>query len=212
MAFCDRRYEVFVLLGDATREPLWRREVWLRAAATLDELIAGARGKAALRTQQHGADGAAVRFGRIGWDDDGHRAWTHEAGDARTFSSLEAWAPSWTVSERDRSAPDVFLALRNEALLAATPRFNPTLLLAVATDLPALQHLAEQSLPRLADLTAAPLVARQRRRWGTPFGPDGDAFTDSLQDLIAIGLFRPGSPHERPVDVATLAGRWRRIG
>lgn len=218
MAFCDRRYALYVLLGDAARLPLWRRERWRLAVPLLDALVRAA-GRPALRTLQREPDGSPAHIGRIGWSERGHRAWTIDPRRTpqRLFEAAELWAPSWTTSQRDGRPPAVYLALRNEEACGelngrAPPAFNPTVLLAVAEDLADEQRRGgEHAAVGLAALLGAPLAAHQRQRpWGTPWGHEG--YTDGIQDLLGPALFRAGSPHARPVDLATLVGSWQPIG
>src|SRR3954463_10229562 len=121
MSFNDRPFDVYLVLGDPRRPPAWSSPVWSRIAAHLDPLVAAARGPAAVRSCQlrRGAgtpNQSGISFGRIGWNEKGHRKWTHGPadGDAIEFVDAEVWAPSWTACQREDRAPDVFLRMRNE--------------------------------------------------------------------------------------------------
>ena len=98
MAFFSREYEVFLLLAAPDAAPLWQAVQWTPFAASLDGLMAQARGKAGVRSHQYNPKGKPIAFGRLGWDATSHAKRTHTAATTQArFMSLEAWAPTWTV-------------------------------------------------------------------------------------------------------------------
>ncbi|HJZ56413.1 MAG TPA: hypothetical protein VKE74_15720 [Gemmataceae bacterium] len=216
MAFHTAVYDVYVALGDPQAPPLWSWEVWQQFVPAIDPLIQAARGKPAVRTFQYLYGGGAVRFGRLGWTDADHRKWAHGSPANRRQSEswnllgLEVWAPAWTACEREDRAPNVFLSLSNQAFGGGHGRelaFNPVCVLAVVSELGRrVPSLVSAGVSALRSLLSPKLLAHQRRRWGKTFGSDG--FTDSIQDLVAGGLFKPGSPHTGEVGVGLLAGKW----
>ena len=215
MAFFSRDYEVFLLLAAPDAPPLWDAAQWTPFAASLDGLMVQARGKAGVRCHQYNPKGKPIPFGRLGWDDKSHAKWTHtpQTTEAR-FMSLEAWAPAWTLCEKDGQAPDVFVALANESLLglAGKPlQFGQRLVCAIATDMGEdAAATLRQSLAQLAAQQDAVVFARTQRQWGSasPYG----GFTDAIQDMLIGGLFQPDDPHARPLDAATFREPWTRIG
>ena len=214
MAFFSREYEVFLLLAAPDATPLWQAAQWTPFAASLDGLIAQARGKAGVRSHQYNPKGKPIAFGRLGWDATSHAKWTHTAATTQArFMSLEAWAPTWTVCEKDGLAPDVFLALANESLLglAGKPlQFGQRLVCAIATDMGAEAAATLQAaLAQLAAQQDAVVFAHTRRQWGSasPYG----GFTGAIQDMLIGGLFQPDDPHARPLDAATFRAAWSRI-
>jgi hypothetical protein len=215
MAFHDRDFDAYVVLGSPDRPDPWTWPSWPVIAGAVTPLVAAARGKAAVRTTQFERDGRTpVRFGRIGWNGAGHEKWVHgsptNVGPSAgwQFLSAELWAPSWSQCGRDGRAPDVFLGIRNERMLFARDgglQFNPTLVLAIAADLGSdVQERALQAIRTLSGHLAAVLTVRQRRPWGKALS-GGEAFTDAIQDLPHVGLFRIGDHHRRPVDTTTFA-------
>ena len=210
MAFFSREYDVFLLLAGPAARPLWQAAQWTPFAASLDSLVAQARGKASVRSHQYNPKGKPISFGRLGWDDKSHAKWTHtpETTEAR-FMSLEAWAPSWTICEKDGTAPDLFLALANEALLGRADKslqFGQRLVCAIATDLgPEAAATLRQALAQLAAQQDAVVFAHTRRQWGRAAH---GGFTGAIQDMLIGGLFQQDDPHARPLDAAAFRETW----
>ena len=175
---------------------------------------ASARGKAGVRSLQYNPKGKPISFGRLAWDDKSHAKWTHtpETTEAR-FMSLEAWAPSWTICEKDDQAPDLFLALANEALPGRADKslqFGQRLVCAIATDMgPSAAATLQASLVQLAAQQSPVTFARTHRQWGRASSYGG--FTGAIQDMLIGGLFQSGDPHARPLDAATFREVWTRI-
>ena len=101
----------------------------------------------------------------------------------------------------------------NEALFGAAGRalsFNPTVVLAVASDLAGREPTAvAASVGCLRRLTSARFVGFQRRQWGVSHG--GVAFTNAIQDLASGGLFRPGPRHGNGAAFPPLVGAWEPV-
>lgn len=216
MAFFSREYEVFLLLAAPEAPGLWNAEPWMPFAAGLDGIMAQAasRGKAGVRSHQYNPAGKLISFGRLGWNDKSHARWTHApASGAARFMSLEAWAPSWTVCEKDDQAPDVFLALANESLLGLpdkTLQFGQRLVCAIATDMgPEAAATLQTSLAQLAAQQNAVIFARTRRQWGKASAYGG--FTGAIQDMLVGGLFRQDDPHALPLDAQAFREAWTRL-
>ena len=214
MAFFSRDYEVFLLLAAPDAPPLWQAVQWTPFAASLDGLMAQARGKAGVRSHQYNPRGKPIPFGRLGWDATSHAKWTHTAATTQArFMSLEAWAPTWTVCEKDNQAPDLFLALANESLLGLAGKrlqFSQRLVCAIATDMgPQAAATLQAALAQLAARQDAVVFAHARRQWGRASAYGG--FTAAIQDMLIGGLFRQDDPHARPLDDTTFREAWERL-
>ena len=213
MAFFSRDYEVFLLLAAPDAPPLWEEAQWLPFAASLDGVVAQARGKASVRSHQYNPKGKSIPFGRLGWDAKSHAKWTHTPATTEArFMSLEAWAPTWTICEKDDQAPDLFLAMANESLLGLagkTLQFSQRLVCAIATDMgPEATASLRLSLAQLAAQQNAVIFAHTQRQWGrAAYG----GFTGAIQDMLIGGLFQPDDPHARPIDAATFREPWTRM-
>ncbi len=217
MEFHEREYDLYAVLGDPETGPLWRWSEWSEATRILTPIVQTARGKPAVRTTQlTGNHRRQIPFGRLGWDENSHQKWTHSsprsgsASSAWWFLSLEVWVPSWTTCAREKTAPDVFLNVVNEASDAGAVRelaFNPVLILASSVELASeTRTAARTAASELTALMNAKLAVMKRRPWGRPFG--GGGFTEAIQDLAVAGLFKVGDRHQRPVDLSTFAEPW----
>jgi hypothetical protein len=209
MGFHTRRYIVDVLLGDPAAEPLWSSTAWSAVVGSLDPLMSSARGKEAVRSLQYSLR-KPVRFGRIGWNAVGHQKWTLggplPSSAGRVFSSVEAWAPSWTICERDNCPPDTFLYVQNEAaIFSKGASFNPTVLLATAEDCEALREPRVEAVQALVSWTRPLLHVWKARTWGNS---STVGFTDAIQDLVVTGLFKPGKRHSGVPTVDIFSEPW----
>jgi hypothetical protein len=133
-----------------------------------------------------------------------------DASKSWSFLSLEAWAPGWTVCEREKLAPDVFLSITNESLGGGFSQellFNPVVVFAVVFEL-ARRKPSEVSavVSAFRELASARLVGYKRRPWGKAFGSVG--FTNSIQDLAVSGLFKPGPRHAGEFGFHLFAEKW----
>ncbi|MGO9771646.1 MAG: hypothetical protein ACLPSW_19275 [Roseiarcus sp.] len=224
MAFYSREYEVYVVLGGPNASPPWVYSTWREASGAVDPLIEAARGRPAVRSTQLGPKSGSpnqrsISFGRVGWNDKGARKWCHSedgqlvSSDPSRFLGSEVWAPSWTACERDRLAPDVYFAMSKAFSFDASGKpndalnFNSTCVLAVATDMgPSAVGQARRSAESVASVLHAALRAHSVRPWGRPFGPG--SYSNAINDLVTVGLFKPGPRHKEPVSLSMLDGSW----
>jgi len=123
---------------------------------------------------------------------------------------MEMWAPSWTQCQREGLSPDVFLSIKNEAAHAGTQTplsFNPVILLAVFCDLAASEGpLLTSALAGLAKATRHRMSGHRRRPWAFPFGTIG--YSNAIQHLAVVGMFKPGRRHDKPLDADLLQDQW----
>ena len=225
MAFHDREYEVYVVLGGPTAPRPWLQSAWGKITAALDPLMDAARDRPAVRSTQLGPkpgspNQRSLSFGRIGWNDQGAKKWAHSvdgqlvSGDQAHFLTSEVWAPSWTACERDLMAPDVYLAISNAADFGApskpdsAAKFSSTCLLAFASDLNQ-QHAgqARKGAETIATVLQAVVRGHCVRPWGRSTG-SGSSYTDAINDLAIVGLFNPGPRHIEPASLSMLKGTW----
>ena len=217
MDYHEKIYDLYVVLGSNDSEPIWNWFVWQQRMVPLFESFVNlAREKAAVRTIQFDkSNNRPVSFGRIAWNENGHSKWTH--GSPRTleksrdwaFLSCEVWAPSWSQCERDDQAPDFFLEFTNANFNERdeVPAFGQTVIAAIAISLPSAQLSNFRScVVRLATTLKSPLTAYQRRAWGKSFG--ASMFTDTIQNMASLGLFKVGNPHKRPLNLETFQEKW----
>ncbi len=215
MSFASHEYEVYVVLGDPGCPPLWTWERWREVATLFEPFMQPARGPAAVRCTQLGAQGKEVRFGRLAWNEKSHQRWTHHSpvtgaeSASWHFLSVEAWAPSWMVCERENQAPDVFLMVGDEGNIygAQNLAFNPVVVVAMAVSQGAERlALLREAVRQLSRLLRSPLAVWKRRNWGVTTG--SGSFTDAIQDLHLSGLFKHGPRHKRPVNARLFEEKW----
>jgi len=119
--------------------------------------------------------------------------------------------PSLSVSTKRGKYPDYYLGVFNEAWPGgAVKNFNQVITLACSDRLSQeLQAKTRSAIESIASLLGATLVGYQRRAWGKPAGQLGSgAYTDSIQDLPLLGLFKVGKRQDRDVDLDTFKDRW----
>lgn len=194
-----------VILGDPEAEPLWHARQWKAVEESLGQLLRSHRGPTAVRCHQIDPNTRDyIRFGRLGWNSKGHKKWIHDldidAGrESWVFGSVEAWAPGWTVCERERRPPDVYLAFWNQEASSAYSRsaaFNPCVVLAVGADR-ATDHERRDAIRIMAAATGSLLIASKQRTWGISASPTSRSFSRCIQDWPSVGLFRTGPRHDQ---------------
>jgi len=150
---------------------------WLLLMPDLDALLHVARGPASTRSTQFLPNrGGTVKFGKIGWERTGptemdanglpHALW--KSSPSWRFLDTELWAPAWTQCERDRSAPDIFMAIASQRCFREpAPAFEPVIVLAgVVSELSCRENLlVARVIKRLRELVNPKLVAHLRRPW-----------------------------------------------
>jgi hypothetical protein len=189
----------------------------LEIAHRLEPFVSSPRGKTALRTTQLAAGtGKKMAFGKLGWDLRSHKHWTHfasadydESSAQRLFLSTEAWTPSWTQCVKDDAAPDFYMSLYNahSSVTHGPSQFSAILLIALSALAPDIQRAElRTAVISIARHCESPLCVWKRRSWGRQVGTVG--FTEALNDLGLVGLFKPGDRHRRPLDLSTFADEW----
>ncbi len=218
MAFYERSYKCFVILGNPETPAVWHWDRWQVFASIFDPIIGLARDKALVRSGQfYKGSRKEVKFGRLGWSARHHERWVHESPTTREkskewdFFFLEAIAPSLPQCTREGTPPDVFLALSNEGhITTSIPLlFNPTVFLAIAEDVAiSAEGEIHRAIEQTAKLLEAKLVAAIARPWGFSAG---SGYSHAIQDIAYTGLFKAGQAHSRPLDLDTFREQWRNV-
>jgi hypothetical protein len=218
MAYHDRQYCAYLVLGDPASPPLWEWSRWLDFSTAFDPVLKSCRGRALLRVGQFTREEKRkeVKFGRLVWNPLSFQKWAHgsplpESGwKDWNFFFVEASAPSISAAWREAQPPDFFLVVANEGFVSRPVplAFNPRVFVAIAADMPEPALAACRAAIKKAEaLVSARLSATIRRPWGFPVGsPDG--FQNAIQDIAHTGLFKPGQMHARPLNLDTFAEKW----
>jgi hypothetical protein len=219
MPFHTKEYDVYVVLSAPRVAPPWTWEKWSGIAERLQPFTGSNRGKASLRTMQVSKDTQKkLPFGRLGWDNASHSRWTHgcptnAAESARwVFYSAEAWAPSWTQCVKENEAPDFFISLTNKHIQGESGKsqFDAELIIALSvSESESRQADFRAAVISISKSVASPLTVWKRRHWARPFGQLG--FTDALNDLAVVGLFKAGDYRQRPLNTETFKEAWTQI-
>lgn len=211
MAFHTKMYDVYLVLSGASADCPWSTSAWLPIADALAPYTLSARGKPAVRCVQiDKSTRKSAKFGRLGWNAESHRKWTHDEPDAAPwfFIGSEAWGPSWNQCEKDDEAPDCYVSVSppNAGRQDTALQFGGKLLVALAAGAPDKQRAdLRASIIAIARELDSPLTVYQHRPWGmASYG----GFTGAMNDLSVTGLFKQGSPHDRPLDLATFNEAW----
>jgi hypothetical protein len=222
VGFIDRPYDAYVILGDPKSVPIWMAAEWAKTAARLDPLIAKSRDRGAVRsTQFRPGNGSpnqrAISFGRIGWNENGHRKWVHpetNAGDSQDgveFLTAEVWAPSWTVCEKEQVAPEAFFGVRNESSSGLEKlAFRQFVILAVAADQgDEFSWLGRKVATQISEQVAAVLRAYRRRTWGYRLDhPEREA---NIGDYLVSSPFKPGPVQTWEMSLEIFKRQWSKF-
>lgn len=217
MAFHKRKYEVYLILGNPKKTPLWHWSEWCNAAALFQPLVMTPRGAATLRVFQTGS--GIPRFGRLTWNDESHMKWTHSSPvtgkNSRrwAFVKMEAWSPSWNVCEAEDRAPDFYFQLFNaKQHEPKKPRFNPIIICAVGVSMkPSYLSQFRQAAKKLAKQVESRLFVYKERPWALDSDLGGGIFEEAIMDLPLEGTLFRGNPHAGPTNIRILAEKWKPV-
>ena len=205
-------YDVYLVLTGAAAARPWTTDAWLPVAQALAPFTGSARGKPAVRCSQiDKSTRKSAKFGRLGWNAESHRKWTHDAPDAAPwiFLGAEAWAPSWNQCEKDNQAPDCYVSLSTPAVVGLDKplRFGGKLLVALAADAPEdMKAQLRDTIIAVARELDSPLAVHQLRPWGkSSYG----GFTGAMDELAALDQVS-ALPPEYPGWMHVRQGEYRR--
>jgi len=215
--FLTRQYDAHLFLAAPDAENIWNWAQWQKLIPLLSPFMQSPRGRTSIRMTQFQAnsslspDQSYIRFGALGWNEKSHQKWTH--GSSQTldisktweFCCASTWAPGPGICEKQDCPPDGYLTIRNEIQSGMTReqcKFAYSLMLAVACDIT--HDGLEGTLTACKKLLQAVLAAKTHTTWSPSFGGN------SMTDWEIFGApFKVGSPHKRPLSLATLEGPWQ---
>jgi hypothetical protein len=203
----QREYEVHLLLGSPSATRLWQRDAWAEVFTILEGLARSPRGVPVTSSMQfESSNREPVKFGRIGWNLEGHSKWTHASETTHRFLSAEVWTPSRGACTKDGCPPDFLFVLWNQEFFSKDSTFRDVVLLAVPITDPRRVKACSEAARRLAAMTQARFHGRMVRPWARPFGKT--MFTDCLGDMPTTGLFRLGQVRRGTPGNDILLERW----
>jgi len=211
----NRPYVQYLLLGNAVDvAPVYDWAVWGQVVPLLTPLVLAMRERAAVRSSQlDTATNKGVAFGRLGWDEKSHLAWTHNsprtAASCKTwlFQFTQVWAPSWSVAHRKDQPPDLFIEIHKEPV-RPIQAFDQGLLIGLAEDVldSTLSAHIVSIFPQLKKLLGCALAATRSEGW-LERHPRYESLHLALDDYFTNGLYRA---HEARGQLAVdqLMGNW----
>lgn len=200
--------KVYLSVGIVGRnpEPIWRWSTWSRAVPLLQPLVDLTPEKPSIRTTQTDRKGGP-KLGKPGWNDKGHRTWTHgspdnaEASRDWVFYQGEIWAPSWNKCTKPDRAPDLYFSLRNPHAMSGgrTGEYNQLFHIALPADVAGAQAATVRAAAgAMGDLLEASHVVGRVGPWFQ----DGMTLQDEINNRL-----RSDGRHDDPV-YALPAGRF----
>lgn len=140
--------------------PLWRRENWLKIVPVMSELVERLPRPVSILSYQTRPDrDQKLPFGRMGWNEAGHRKWTSEyleAPEPAEFILTEFWAPGRSTWAEEGRPPEMYARLDRDPF-GEVQGF----ILALRRDVLAIPGVAEAADRTLAAVAAALPGARQ---------------------------------------------------
>ncbi len=203
---------VFTVLGSPTAEEPWYSNKWSSISKILDPLIDASRGSPQIQVME--IEGKKFcKFGKIGWNEQGHQKWTFESPQTQGFStqrmfhSMKLSSPSWAICWNEKTPPDLLIAMKNGRAWYTDATFNPAFTLIVRTCLTArLSEPVKATVAKIADILDARLVATTERPFAVKEPKGG--ITDCFIDLANVFLLAPGDQHLKPPSVQILNSTW----
>jgi hypothetical protein len=124
MSFEDRSYHFYLFFGKNIhgKEP-WLENEWFHNFEPLfDKIIELSPYKkdTGLRVLEMAKENETDKYykeykmGKLNWDKKSNEKWTFKADDKRYFSHFESWTPRWTICDKIKKAPDIYLSFNNE--------------------------------------------------------------------------------------------------
>jgi hypothetical protein len=123
MGFDDRSYHFYLIFGENIpgKEP-WLENEWFNNFEPLfDKIIeiSSYKKDTGLRVLEMAKETETSKYreykmGKLKWDKKSNEKWTLKADDTRYFLHFEAWTPRWTICDKTRKAPDIYLSFNNE--------------------------------------------------------------------------------------------------
>jgi hypothetical protein len=204
----SEQYLSVVIVGTSV-PPIWHWEKWKLVAAELDPLMASLKDKIIVRTTQTDENGKQARFGRIDWNENSHKKWTHlspvnsSASGKWLFMYGEIWSPSWHRCVKDFSAPDLFISVENP-FIVGSPRpgqYNQLFHLAVRFHLlKRCKATHANAIQKIASLIGATDIVMRTSRWNVNYY--------SIQDTLNNYLHYIGMSEDIRLDFSKTMVQW----
>jgi hypothetical protein len=124
MSFADRSYHYYIIFGENKpgKEP-WLENEWFNDFEPLFNNIidispykkdTGLRVLEYIKENETDKYWKQYKLGRLKWDKKSHEKWTIKNTDKKDFHHFASWTPLWTICEKNKTAPDVYISISDE--------------------------------------------------------------------------------------------------
>lgn len=129
-----------------------------------------------------------IKLGRLKWESKTHEKWTIQNLEDNYFLNFELWTPIWTVCEKRKSPPDIFIKIFNERNfeIKSDIQFGYFIVIAIG------RNLNIDSKPILKELSQtinAKATVLKTRKWGKPEKFGNWTFVNWIQDTFSNGIY-----------------------
>jgi hypothetical protein len=114
--YFEDEYSVHVILSKSDNYAIHDWEEWQKCFELLDPILKDFPDKISIRSSQTTpASSKWLSFGRMTWSEKNNIKWTskYKTGEDKKeelkFYHTEFWSPSWTVCDREKLSPDLFM-------------------------------------------------------------------------------------------------------
>jgi hypothetical protein len=124
MSWDDKIYNFYLIFGENSpgREP-WLENEWFNNFEPLFNKIieispykkdTGLRVYEMEKKDESNEYYKEYKLGKLNWDKKSNEKWTLRTNDKRYFMNFQSWTPRWTICDKIKDAPDIFLSISNE--------------------------------------------------------------------------------------------------
>jgi hypothetical protein len=107
------QYISYVIVGSAPAR-IWEQPSWQRAIGVLAPVLDQSCDVGVRVSELDRVTRREPKLGKLGWNEESHRRWPLATrGETRDFLRAEVWVPRWTVCQKERRDPTVFVAIDN---------------------------------------------------------------------------------------------------
>jgi hypothetical protein len=140
-----------------------------------------------------------IKTGRLRWNNQTHNNWLLPGTTGYYFQHFELWAPIWTICEKRKSPPDIYISIYNENDVESKRKiqFGYFIVIAVASDV---SIASTAILKELSEKINARATVLKKRKWGKPEKAGNWTFPNWIQDTFSNGIYKNTNIHSFDFD------------